>query len=89
MVRSVLIKDELDRAVRKLEYTRKNLDWITDNFPTLKKMYPDEYIAVCDRRVVVSGTRKRLVRERAMGRVRDPDCLTIKRIETKKRTLIL
>ena len=89
MVRSVLIKDELDRAVRKLEYTRKNLDWIADNFSTLRERYPDEYVAVCDRRVVVSGTRKKLVRERAMERVRDPDCLTIKKIETKKRTLIL
>lgn len=89
MVRKTLSKDELDQASKILESTRKNLSWIADNFSILRKDYPNEYIAVCDGQVLVSGTSKGLVRERAGEKVTDPDRITVKKIEPERRVLIL
>ena len=89
MVRKTLSKDELDHASKILESTQKNLSWIADNFSTLKKGYPNEYIAVCDGQVLVSGTSKGLVRERAEEKVTNPDRITVKKIEPERRALIL
>jgi len=88
-VRRGLSKEERSRAAKILESTQRNMNWIADNFSTLKEEYPNEYIAVCNGQVLVSGTSKRQVRERAEEKVRDPDRITVKKIEPEKRTLIL
>ena len=84
-----LDKEELDRAIKVLEHTKNNLNWIAENFSTLKLQYSGEYVAVCNNEVVASGTRRKSVQEEALREIQEPDCITIKKIEPKKRLLIL
>ena len=88
-MRKALGKGEYDRVVEMLESTHRNLSWIADNFSTLKKEYPNEYIAVCDGQVIVSGASKKWVQERAEERVQEPNRITVKKIEPEKKALIL
>jgi len=84
-----LSERNLSWAVKRLEYRKKNLHWIAKNFSTLKTEYPNKYIAVCDGQVVASGTRKRIVREKALKENPEPDRVMIKKIEPKERLLVL
>ncbi len=88
-MRRISSKKDLSRVIKRLEYRKENIRWIAKNFSTLKTEYPNKYIAVCDGRVVASGTRKKIVREKALKENPKPDCIMIKKIEPKERLLVL
>lgn len=52
MVPSQLLADKKAEINRTFKLFISNTNWINSNLDTLRKQHPDEYIAVCNRKIV-------------------------------------